>query len=289
MIDDGLMQTLELISGLAVRPREPMHRHTVFRVGGPAELWLVAENEEAAVAAIKACKGADQKVKFWASPGRIVRDGGLPGIWLSLGDIACGLEVLTGDEGEVSVRVGALYPAAAVGAWAIANKRAGLESLFGRAGTIGEAWSEGALGDRVREVRALRAAKVSTCAPEKLPKSALPVWFELITTEGDPRKLAREADSRRKRRRRIGDGLPGRVFADPNRAGAAEAVSVAGLCGVRLRQARIGLIEPNNIINLGGATARDLTLLMKLVQDRVKLMSGVELKPLAKPVGRLTD
>jgi len=285
MIDDALMQRLEPIDGLAVRPREPMQRHTVFRVGGPAELWLLAETEAAAVAAIKACKEAGQSVKYWTSTERIVRDGGLPGVWLTLGGFAGGAaEVEPG-----VVRAGARYPAAALGAWALANKRAGFDSVIGRAGTVGEAWAGGALRDRVRQVRALRRTRIVTCAPEKLPKSAQPVWFELEAPDGEPRKLAREAASRLKRRREGGEGLPGRVFADLGRTRASEAVSDAGLCGVRLRQARIGLIEPNNIINLGGATARDLTLLMQLVRDRVKLVSGLEIKPLSPPLGRLTE
>ena len=128
-----------------------------------------------------------------------------------------------------------------------------------------------------------------TSAPEKLSKSALPIWFELKTSAGEPARMAREAASRMKRRRESGDGLPGRIFADVGRGSAAEAVSDAGLCGVRLRHARIGTFEPNNIINLGGATARDLSLLMQLVKDRVKLVSGVELKPLSSPLGRLTE
>jgi len=285
MIDDALMQRLEAIDGLAVRPREPMQRHTVFRVGGPAELWLVAESEEAASEAVKACKAAQQSVKYWSSPARIVRDGGLPGVWLKLGGLACGLS-----EPEPGiVRVGASYPAAALGAWAMRHKRDGLQGVIGRAGTVAEAWLDGALEGVVRQVRALRSTRLATCAPDKLPKSALPVWFELETADAEPRKLAKEAASRLKKRREIGEGLPGRVFADPGRTRAAEAVSDAGLCGVRLRQARIGAIESNNIINLGGATARDLTLLMQLVRDRVKLVSGLEIKPLASPLGKLTE
>lgn len=284
MIDDALLQALEAIEQLQVRPGEPMSRHTVFRVGGPAELWLVAETERAAVAALKACKEAGEKVNFWSTPGAIVRDGGLRGVWMTLGAEACGLTA----EGDC-VRVGARYPAAALGAWAVGASRAGLEATFGRSGTVEEAWRAGDLGDCVRQVRALRGSSVASLAPDKVSERALPIWLELVCPEGDPRKLRREASSRVVARRRAGAGLPGRIFADPKRSSAAQVVSEAGLCGVRLRQARIGAREPNNIINLGGATARDVTLLVQLVRDRVKLVSGVEIKPLDRPMGRLTE
>ncbi len=284
MIDDGLIQALEGIPALHVRPGEPMSRHTTFRVGGPAELWLLAESEEAAVAALRACKEAGEKVKYWTSEGAIVRDGGLPGIWMTLGAVASGLTAL--DDG---VRVGARYPAAALGTWAIAGARAGLEATFGRAGTVADAWRAGELGSCVRRIRALRGVGAATLAPGDVSGRALPIWLELSCPPGDPRALRREARARVIARRGVGPGLPGRIFADPPRGTAAGAIAGAGLCGVRLRHARIGRIEPNNIINLGGATARDLGLLMQLVRDRVKQVSGVEIKPLGRAIGRLTE
>jgi len=57
---------------------------------------------------------------------------------------------------------------------------------------------------------------------------------------------------------------------------------------VRLRGARIGTVEPNSIINLGGGTARDILLLMKMVEDRVQIQSGSCLKPTLCPQGRNT-
>jgi UDP-N-acetylmuramate--alanine ligase len=150
---------------------------------------------------------------------------------------------------------------------------------------VAEAWRDGALTDCVRRVRVLRGARLSTQAPDKVSATAMPIWLELELGEAKPEALRREEVRRIRARQRAGEGLPGRIFADLKRLPAGEIVSDAGLCGVRLRQARIGHKEPNNIINLGGATARDLSLLVQLVRDRVKRVSGVEIKTLHNPIG----
>ena len=78
---------------------------------------------------------------------------------------------------------------------------------------------------------------------------------------------------------------PGRAFRDLPKQLASDLIREAGLCGVRLRGVAIGSIEPNTILNLGGATAGDIALLLKMMRDRIKSHSGVEVSPLIKAFG----
>jgi UDP-N-acetylmuramate dehydrogenase len=79
--------------------------------------------------------------------------------------------------------------------------------------------------------------------------------------------------------------MPGRVLEDPKNDDAAMLIREAGLCGVRLRGARIGQIESNAVVNLGGSSAKDLWLLLQMIRDRVKLHSGVQLQPALRRIG----
>jgi UDP-N-acetylmuramate dehydrogenase len=61
-----------------------------------------------------------------------------------------------------------------------------------------------------------------------------------------------------------------------------------GLKGHRIGQAQISELHANWIVNLGGATAREVVALIALAQARVREAAGVELQPEVKKVGRFT-
>jgi UDP-N-acetylenolpyruvoylglucosamine reductase len=73
---------------------------------------------------------------------------------------------------------------------------------------------------------------------------------------------------------------------DPPKGSAEDMVYDAGLTGVRLHGVRIGRREPNSLVNLGGSSARDVTLLLHMIRDRIKLQTGEELGSTLKPLGR---
>ena len=81
-------------------------------------------------------------------------------------------------------------------------------------------------------------------------------------------------------------GKPGRIMEDPPQENAALLIREAGLSGVRLRGARVGAIEPNALINLGGASAEDVWLVFQMIRDRVKIHSGHQLQTSIRRIGR---
>mgnify|MGYP003952637895 CR=1 FL=1 len=272
LIQDGLVEALEVVPGLHVRCDEPAARHCLLRVGGAVEVWLVAETESAVKEAAALCKEAGHRVRPVVSEHFLVRDGGVDGVWMRLGAVGMGASL-----SEEGFSVGASHPAAALAARAEAESVWGYAHLAGRAGSIGEAFVAGHLAHRVKSIRVLRGSQVVDLAPEKVLDAHLVLRLSLhaFSTEQDLPVPAMDTPA-----------YPGVVMTDPPRENAEELLVDTGLSGVRLHGVRIARREPNSLVNLGDSTARDVTLLLHMMRDRVKLQTGIELTAILKPVGR---
>lgn len=71
----------------------------------------------------------------------------------------------------------------------------------------------------------------------------------------------------------------GSVFKKIAGVGAGRLIDSAGLKGVRVGQAQVSPKHANYIVNLGRATAADVSSLMKFVQQEVKAQTGYDLEP----------
>jgi len=275
VIPVSLLTALAEITDLAASRHEPVGRHSVFRAGGEAALWLVGDTEAALVAAAKACRAVGVKVRPVDGLDWLVHDGGIEGACIRPGRCGYGIE-----RTETGLRVGAWHPAAAVAHYAQRNALGGLDALAGWPGTVGEALRSGRISGRARVLKGVRLGEVDQLLDNHLILSVEVEAWPAVTAEI-------EAHGRRsvEERRGVGPG-PARIFEDPGRASAAELLADAGLCGVRLRKARLGVREPNCIHNLGGASAQDVLLLVKMAQDRVKAHSGIALNPVRRVHGQ---
>ena len=276
MLEASLLQALEEVPDLAVRLNEPFSRHAELRVGGPAELWLVPETEAALTAAVERLAKARVRATVLAGNRVLVRDGGVEGAWIRPGRFAARLDDRT---------VGAWVPAALLGRRASAAGWRGSHKLMLRSGTVAEAWRDGML-EHVASVRVLKGRRIGDLAPDEVRDHHGLLAF----TFNPPLALGTAVLARGRetvaRRRGMGPGLPGQLMNDSGRTKAAQLMQDANLDGVRVRKARIGRVEPNSVVNLGGATTKDVLLLTKMVQDRIQRHSGNRLKPHLKPIGR---
>ena len=73
-------------AGLSPLRDEPLSRHTSFKIGGPADAFVIANTRDQAEAALKVARAAGVPVFFlgWGS-NLLVRDGGVRGLVLALG------------------------------------------------------------------------------------------------------------------------------------------------------------------------------------------------------------
>ena len=73
-----------LLGEAAVKPEEPMKKHTTFRIGGPAQYYVTPENKEAVIAVIRLCR--EEKIPYYVignGSNLLVSDEGWRGLILS--------------------------------------------------------------------------------------------------------------------------------------------------------------------------------------------------------------
>jgi UDP-N-acetylenolpyruvoylglucosamine reductase len=75
------------------------------------------------------------------------------------------------------------------------------------------------------------------------------------------------------------------VFKNPESIPAGKLVDELGLKGLRIGGAVVSAEHGNFIINDGGATARDVLLLMAVLQTRVRDARGLTLQPEVEIIG----
>jgi UDP-N-acetylmuramate dehydrogenase len=264
---------------------------TWFRVGGPAQLVFMPE-DEADLSYFLANLSADVPVTaIGLGSNLIVRDGGVPGVTIRLGRGFGEIAV----EG-LQIRAGAAVPDVKVARAAQEAGLAGLAFMRGIPGGVGGAlrMNGGAYGretkDALVEARAVdRAGRVHVLGNADMgytyrhcgvPADYIFTQALYAGERGDPAAIAAEMDKiteSREATQPIKSRTGGSTFKNPPGAKAWQLIDAAGCRGLRVGGAQVSELHCNFLINLGGATAADIETLGETVRRRVKENSGVEL------------
>jgi UDP-N-acetylmuramate dehydrogenase len=183
------------------------------------------------------------------------------------------------------------------------NGLVGAEFLAGIPGTLGGAVSMNAGTKNGECFRVLEAVELATVdgvgwlekarIPHAYRHSELPVGsvvtrvrFRLPRGDLAASKQAMDKDlAYRKSTQPLSQPNFGSVFTNPPGDYAGRLIELVNLKGHTLGRAQVSTLHANWIVNLGGATARDVLGLITLMQERVRAETGVELKPEVKRVG----
>ncbi len=285
-----------------VYPSEPMARHTMYRIGGPARFYVQVASVGALARLVEVCERTGVP---WTVVGRgsnlLVADEGFPGVVVTLGR---DFRTCRYDEGSQRFCVGAGVPLSSVVQEAFRRSLAGLEFAVGTPGTVGGAVRMNA-GSRDEWIGA-RVASVTTFSPgEGLARRSgdeiawgyrtssfqpdeVIVECELSVEPADPffiRGKMEASLARRKKTQPLTDPSCGSVFRNPEGESAGSLVERAGLKGARLGGAQVSELHANFIVNTGDATARDVKDLIELVQAKVNETYGIELQPEVRFLG----
>ncbi len=283
-----------------LRYREPMSRHTTWRVGGAAERFYQPKDGEDLCAFLSQLP--PQEPVFWMGLGSnlLVRDGGIPGTVICTAGALEGYEFID----DTLIRVQAGMPCAKVARVTAKAGFTGAEFLAGIPGTMGGAlaMNAGAFGgetwalvrgvetvDRqgVRHVRDPSEFQVGY-REVKGPKDE---WFLSadLGLNWDPGRKGgqhiRCLLSWRAKTQPLGQASCGSVFRNPVGDHAARLIERSGLKGLRVGDVQISEKHANFMINLGQAKAADIELLMRRVRDTVAAVHGVELVSEVRIVG----
>ena len=283
-------------------PNQSLAELTWFRVGGPAQVLFMPEDENDLAYFLKALPADIAVTVIGLGSNLIVRDGGIAGVVVRLGrgfnDIAV--------EGH-RIRVGAAVPDVKVARVAQEAGIAGLSFLRGIPGAIGGAlrMNGGAYGSETKDVlisaRAVdRAGRVHELSVGDMHYAYRHCGApdDFIFTEavfqgmpGDRAAIAAEMDEiteTRETTQPVKSRTGGSTFKNPPGEKAWQLIDAAGCRGLIVGGAQVSELHCNFLINLGNATATDIETLGETVRKRVKQTSGVELdweiKRLGSPI-----
>ena len=281
---------------------EPMDRHTTFRIGGPADLFLVVDSR----ASLKeVCRRARELgVKLYPlgnGSNTLVSDEGLRGAVVTLGEGFRKIE----PRGEVELECGAGVSLAGLCNFAKNRSLSGLEFAWGIPGLAGGAalMNAGAYGHTMSEV--VTACSHVTPQGESgiLRGDELAYGYRrsaytdngcMITslrvrlTKGDPERIAarmQELYDRRKAKQPLELPSAGSVFKRPEGYYAGTLIEQCGLKGRRVGGAMVSDKHAGFIVNTGGATCADVLRLIELIQETVYSRTGVRLECEVKQIG----
>ena len=288
------------LPGMLLLEAEPMARHTTFRIGGPADLLAQPSSEEELLLAMKLAEEQDVPVTVVGNGSNLlVRDGGIRGLVLLLGERFSGVSV----EGEeIFAQAGATL--AKLSAVAQRAGLAGLECASGIPGTLGGgvAMNAGAYGgqlsDALVSASVLEDGAVQDFSREDmqmgyrttriLKRGGIVLSARFRLTPDAPEAIGmrmRELNARRREKQPLELPSAGSPFKRPEGYFAGALIEGAGLKGVQLGGAMVSVKHAGFVVNVGGATARDVLELIVHIRKTVRAKYGVELETEIRVLG----
>lgn len=291
----------EIIGEDRVLLNEPMAGHTTFRIGGPADYFIEAGNEEEIRGVIGICR---EEHLPWFVIGRgsnlLVGDKGFRGVILSVYREFQGIEI----EGEtVTVRAGTLLTT--LTGKLLEASLTGMEFASGIPGTVGGAvmMNAGAYGGEMKDV--VREVTVLTPEGEILRLDAAEMKFGYRTSaakekgyivlsavlalkkgaQDQIRGRMQELKAKRIEKQPLEYPSAGSTFKRPEGYFAGKLIMDAGLAGACVGGAQVSEKHCGFVINAKDATAADVRELMNRVQKTVEEKFGVRLEPEVRFLG----
>jgi UDP-N-acetylmuramate dehydrogenase len=276
---------------------------TWFRVGGPAEVLFLPQDEQDLADFLAALDPGVPVLPIGVGSNLLVRDGGVEGVVIRLGRGFGGVE----PHGPDTIFSGAAALDAAVAKRAAEAGIAGLEFYRGVPGTVGGAltMNAGCYGSETKDVLveayaiARDGSRVTISAREMgftYRRSEAAAGDGLIFTGGlyrgtpdDPAAVTERMEAitaRRETTQPIREKTGGSTFKNPPGHSAWKLVDEAGWRGRLHGGAKFSELHSNFMINTGEASAADLEGLGETVRAEVLAKAGVQLDWEIKRVGR---
>lgn len=285
-----------------LRFSEPMSRHTVWGIGGPADRYFEPADADDLAAFLAALPDGEALLFIGLGSNLLVRDGGIRGTVIATGT---GLSRLHLPRAR-TLRTEAGVACPKVARFAARSRLAGCQFLAGIPGTVGGAlaMNAGAYGgetwDIVESVETIdrcghrrRRGSEDFVVGYRQVVGAPGEWFlsaDLKLSDdvaGDGAEVVKSLLRLRAETQPIGTRNCGSVFRNPPGDFAARLIDACGLKGVSVGGAHVSPKHANFIVNAGGARADDVEMLMQVIVERVVGESGVVLEPEVRVVGEV--
>jgi UDP-N-acetylmuramate dehydrogenase len=280
---------------------EPMSKHTSFKIGGPAEIFVKPFNTDDLVATLRWAKSNKVPVFVMGNGTNIiVSDSGIEGVVVKISD---SFSQIAFNGNEVLAQAGVSLQHFLEES--MQRNLGGMEFAWGIPGAIGGSITMNAgsnshfVSTRVRYVNVADYNanifrlnhddlkfdyRYSRIQDENL--ILLDALFDLETKNFNDIDKERENNLKtRKEKQPINYPCAGSVFKNPPTTYAGKVLEEAGCKGLRIGDAQISDLHANFIINLGNANANDIVSLIREAQQRVYKLKDLILELEIKLVG----
>ena len=279
---------------------EKLSSYVNFKVGGPADILLIPKSKEQVIKSVEVCK--ENKIPFYLignGSNILVRDGGFRGVVISLKEV----NTIIVDGDKIEAECGAMLKA--VSDKAMGNSLTGFEFACGIPGTIGGAvfMNAGAYDGEIAHV--IESAEIidEECNIVRLSNKDLDFGYRssIVMKKGYTvlsavfklekgqvktiKELVDDLTNKRESKQPLEYPSAGSTFKRPTGYFAGKLIQDAGLKGYSIGGAAVSEKHSGFVINKGNATAKDITDLIKYIQDEVKRQFGVELHPEVRIIG----
>lgn len=283
---------------------EELKKHTSFKIGGPADLFIYINNLSSGKALINLIN--KRNIPFFAlgnGTNLLVSDEGYRGIVLSFSKC----EKVLSLENENIINCSSGIPLAKICVTALQSGLTGLEFAWGIPGSCGGAlfMNAGAYGSDISNIILSCSHLLPDGTEETLNKDALELSYRksfysdkslLITSikfkleKSDPkiiREKMYENISKRKSKQPLEYANAGSIFKRPEGYFAGALIEECGLKGKSFGGAMVSPKHSGFIVNTGNASAKDVIRLIRFIQEKVYNKFGVKLECEIKTLGNL--
>lgn len=284
-----------------VSMKEPMKKHTTFRVGGAADYFAVPQTIEELCKVIGLCRKHEIPYYIMGNGSNLlVSDHGYRGMIIQ---IFKEMNNISAEGNIVEAEAGALL--SAIAAKVLEKELAGFEFAAGIPGTLGGAcvMNAGAYGGEMKDI-----LKTVTVLSEEgdilvLKREELELGYrtsiiaekgytvlkaELELKEGikeEIRSRMEELKEKRVTKQPLEFASAGSTFKRPEGYFAGKLIQDAGLRGFRIGDAQVSEKHCGFVINKGDATASEIMELITAVTKKVEEQTGIRLETEVKKLG----
>ena len=292
---------LDAFEGGQVLLSEPLHMHTTFKIGGPADIFIVPADAAALAQAVRLCRENDMQFFLLGKGSNVLfSDKGFRGAVISTERLR---RVEACCDGGVYAEAGAELKD--VCDFALSLGLEGLEFACGIPGSVGGAtfMNAGAYDGELRQVVESVTVLLPNGSQYDVSQSdmrfgyrqsrlqaeesiALATVFRL--SPGDKAEIAakmKDLTQKRTSKQPLEDASAGSTFKRPEGYFAGKLIMDAGLRGHRIGGAQVSEKHCGFVINAGGATAAEVLALIEHIRHTVHEQSGVWLEAEVRLIG----
>lgn len=301
---EGEIKTI--LTAEQIKKDEKLAAHTTFRIGGPADYFLMPANVHEVAAVVELCK--KEKIPYYVlgnGSNILAGDLGFRGAIIQVGKKMSEFEILSQDGEQVHIKAQAGILLSTLARWIANQSLTGFEFASGIPGTLGGAvaMNAGAYGGEIKDCICCATVLDSNGNITSLDKEELELGYrtsiiqkedyivleaEFCLSKGDSFQIQErmvELQKKRKEKQPLEYPSAGSTFKRPEGYFAGKLIEDSGLKGYRVGDIMVSDKHCGFVVNVGKGTAKDAHQLLQDVERKVWETFQVQLEPEVRFLG----